>query len=179
MAPVIPFIPLIISGVSAGLSTFAAVDSAKKQNAAFEQNQENALRALRDQQQATAAQSNQDREATAQDLLLQARNGARSRATAEAQASGSNISGLSVDQLMQETILNTNEASVNTAANLASRENQRSLEQQGFATTAESRINSVQRSSVSALAEALKIGTTVGSAAFSQSKAGGGSGFTR
>lgn len=172
MAPVVPFIPLIISAVGAAAGTYATVQGAKAQNAAFSQNQENALRALRDQQQATAAQSNQDREATAQDLLLQARAGARARASAEAQAAGSNIAGLSVDQIMQESIINTSEAAVNTAANLASRENQRSLEQQGAATTTQSRINSVERKSVSALGEALKIGIAVGGGAFSSAKGG-------
>lgn len=179
MAPVIPFIPLIVSAVGAGAGAYATVQGAKATNASFEQNQENALRALRDQQQAVAAQSNQDREATAQELLVQARAAARSRATAEAQGSASNLAGLSVDQLMTEGLVASSESSVNTVANLAARENQRSLEQRGLATTAESRINSAPRASVSALAEGLKIATSVGGSAFSQSKAGGGTGFTR
>jgi len=163
MGPAV-LVPMAIAAVSSGLQVFSQVQAAKAQNAVFKQNQENALQAMRDDQAQRAAQSNEDRQATADDILAQTRAAAQAKARSEAAGASANIAGISVDQLINEVGFQSGENIVNTAANLTSRENQRAIEAEGARTQTISRINSVQRAGVSPIVAALQIGLSTAQA---------------
>lgn len=154
----------VVAAVTAIASAYSASEQSKAQNAIFESNQNAAIRSTLDQYEAQGAAANQRREAAGQSATQNAMAAARARATAAAAAEGSNISGLSVDSVMNEISGQEGQNYTNIAANEAFAQDQQARVNAGITAQGIDRINSVQKGNFNPIIGLLQIGTSTAGA---------------
>ena len=151
-------VAVAVAVASALATAYGQYEQSQAQNKQFESNQNNAIRSALDQYEAQGAQANQRREQAGQQVQQNALAAARARATAQAASSDSNISGLSVDQVLNEITGQEGSNYTTLAANEAAAQDQQVREGAGITSQAQSRINSVSRGSFNPLIGLLQIG---------------------
>lgn len=96
-------IPLLTAGLSivqAGAGYSASVQQANAQNAAWEQNRVNAVKAQEDQYASLASQNRQQRESASQNLQQKQVDALKAQATARVAGGESGVAGLSTNALL-------------------------------------------------------------------------------
>jgi len=144
----------------AAVSVAQQADAAKQQTALAKQNQKSAHQSLLDAYDAQSVQSNQQRDAAGQAATQNAVEAAQARASMQAAASDSNISGLSIDSLINEATRQEATNYQNLAVNQSYAEEQRQREGAGLRNQAQSRIDAVPRGSFSPILGLLQIGAS-------------------
>lgn len=144
--------------VAAVASVYSSHEQSQAQNRIFENNQNAAIRSALDQYDAQGAASNQRREAAGQQATQNALAAERARATARTAAEGSGISGLSVDQIVNEITGQEGQNYADIAANEAWAQDQASRVGKGITAQAQDRINSVAPGGFNPIVGLLQIG---------------------
>lgn len=163
---------LAVVAVTGVLSAYQSYDQAQTQKRIFENNQNAAIRSTLDQYAAQGAQANQRREAAGQSATQNALAAARARATATAAGEASNISGLSVDQVMNEISGQEGQNYSNIAANEAFAQDQQARVGAGIQAQGQDRINSVAQGGFNPIVGLLQIGAQVGGTYYGQKQSG-------
>lgn len=156
----------LTTAAAGGYSQYAQSKSADRM---FAQNQKNAIRSTLDQYEALGAQANQRRESAGQAAQQNSLAAARARATSNAAAASSNISGLSVDAVLNEIEGQEGQNYANIAANEAFAQDQQQREGTAIQSGGQSRINSVSPGGFNPIVGLLQIGAAGGSA-YAQTK---------
>lgn len=159
-----------MAAVTAVLGAYSSYEQGQAQKTIFENNQDIAIRSALDQYEAQGAQANQRREAAGQSATQNALQAAKARSTATAAAADSNISGLSVDSVLNEITGQEGQNYSNIAANEAAAADQQYRQGKGITSEAMSRINSVERGGYNPVLGLLQIGAQVGSVRAAQIK---------
>jgi hypothetical protein len=159
---------LALVAVSSVLQVTSMVQQSRAQDAAFDANKRNSIRAAMDAYQAQAVQANQSRAAAGQASLRNTLAAARARATAEAGAADAGIAGVSVDNILADVTRQEGNNYADIAANEAFAADRRALQGQGIQTTGAGRINSVSGGGFNPIIGLLQIGADVGGAYYGQ-----------
>lgn len=153
---------IVAAVIAASASVYASKSASDNANAAFEANQNNAIRSALDQYDALGANANQQRQAAGQESFKNAEAAARARATASTAADASGISGLSVDQVLNEIDMQEGQNQSNIQQNLAFAQDQQQRQGAGINAQETDRINSVKPGDFNPIIGLLQIGAAAG-----------------
>lgn len=153
---------LAIAGT--GASVYSQHEQSKATNAAFKQNQRNALVAQNDAYTAQATRANQERDAAGQSSVRNALDAARARATANVAAGESGLSGITVDSLINDITAQEGTNAEDIAANQSFAADQRARDAAGIRSSTVDRIHSAPKGNFNPIIGLLQIGASGGSA---------------
>lgn len=151
--------PAVIAAVITAIaSVYSSYEQSQTQNRIFENNQNAAIRSALDQYDAQGAAANQRREQAGQQAQQNSLAAQRARSTATAAAEASGISGLSVDQVLNEIAGQEGQNYANIAANEAWAQDQQARVNAGITAQAQDRINAAAPGNFNPIVGLLQIG---------------------